>query len=76
MRIGAYGYLTKPCEMDELVEKIEGTGKKKTKAETKDNETSNVVPMIPDTGRLSRSQARNLDGTTVITIGKQVLEFF
>ncbi len=24
MKLGAYGYLTKPCEVDELVEKIEG----------------------------------------------------
>jgi DNA-binding NtrC family response regulator len=29
MKLGAYDYLTKPCEIDELVEKIEGAGKKK-----------------------------------------------
>lgn len=28
MKIGAYDYLTKPCEIDELVEKIEGAWKK------------------------------------------------
>jgi len=36
--IGAYDYLTKPCEVDELVEKLEGAGKKKIQAETKDME--------------------------------------
>jgi DNA-binding NtrC family response regulator len=29
MKLGAYDYLTKPCEIDELVEKIEGAGQKK-----------------------------------------------
>jgi DNA-binding NtrC family response regulator len=29
MKLGAYGYLTKPCEVDELVEKIEGAWEKK-----------------------------------------------
>lgn len=29
MKLGAYDYLTKPCEVDELVEKIEGAWKKK-----------------------------------------------
>ena len=29
MKLGAYDYLTKPCEIDELVAKIEGAGAKK-----------------------------------------------
>ena len=29
VRLGAYDYLTKPCEIDELVEKIEGAWQKK-----------------------------------------------
>ena len=29
MKLEAYGYLTKPCEVDELVEKIEGAWEKK-----------------------------------------------
>ena len=28
-RLGAYDYLTKPCEVDELVNKLEGAGKRK-----------------------------------------------
>ena len=28
MKLGAYDYLTKPCEIDELIEKIEAAGKK------------------------------------------------
>ena len=29
MRLGAYDYLTKPCEIDELIDKIEGAWKEK-----------------------------------------------
>ncbi len=36
MRLGAYDYLTKPCEIDELVLKIEGAWEKKDGAEQKD----------------------------------------
>jgi DNA-binding NtrC family response regulator len=36
MRIGAYDFLTKPCEIDELVSKIEGAWKKKEGAVEKD----------------------------------------
>ena len=36
MRLGAYDYLTKPCEVDELVSKIEGAWEKKDGAEQKD----------------------------------------
>ena len=36
MKLGAYDYLTKPCEIDELVAKIEGAWKKKDSA-FKDN---------------------------------------
>jgi DNA-binding NtrC family response regulator len=32
MKLGAYDYLTKPCEIDELVAKIEGAWKKKDSA--------------------------------------------
>ena len=35
-KLGAYDYLTKPCEIDELVEKIEGAWGKKNDAEKKD----------------------------------------
>ena len=35
-KLGAYDYLTKPCEIDELVEKIEGAWGKKDDAEKKD----------------------------------------
>ncbi|MBU4002523.1 MAG: response regulator, partial [Proteobacteria bacterium] len=31
LMLGAYDYLTKPCEIDELVEKIEGAWKEKDK---------------------------------------------
>ena len=34
--MGAYDYLTKPCEIDELVEKIEGAWEKKSDEEKKD----------------------------------------
>jgi len=36
LRHGAYDYLTKPCEIDDLVEKIEGAWKKKDTKEQKD----------------------------------------
>ena len=36
MKLGAYDYLTKPCEVDELVEKLEGARKKKDSGEEKD----------------------------------------
>ena len=36
MRLGAYDYLTKPCEIDELVTKIEGAWEKKDQAEKKE----------------------------------------
>ena len=33
MKLGAYDYLTKPCDIDELVQKIQGARKKKDAAE-------------------------------------------
>jgi DNA-binding NtrC family response regulator len=36
IKLGAYDYLTKPCEIDELVTKIEGAWEKKEGAEKKD----------------------------------------
>lgn len=33
IKLSAYDYLTKPCEIDELVKKIEGAGKKKDTTE-------------------------------------------
>jgi len=36
LRLGAYDYLTKPCEIDELVEKIEGAWKQKDAEEQRD----------------------------------------
>jgi DNA-binding NtrC family response regulator len=36
MKLGAYDYLTKPCEVDELVAKIEGAWEKKDGSEKKD----------------------------------------
>ena len=36
IKLGAYDYLTKPCEIDELVVKIEGAWGKKDDAEIKD----------------------------------------
>lgn len=36
IRLGAYDYLTKPCEIDELVTKIEGAWETKDDAEKKD----------------------------------------
>ena len=38
MRLGAYDYLTKPCEVDELVEKFEKAKTKKDGAESRDLE--------------------------------------
>jgi len=38
VKLGAYDYLTKPCEIDELVEKIEGAWEKKDDAARKDLE--------------------------------------
>lgn len=38
IRLGAYDFLTKPCEIDELVEKIEGAWRKKDGAWKKDLE--------------------------------------
>ena len=36
IRLGAYDYLTKPCEIDELVVKIEGAWEKKDTSEKQD----------------------------------------
>jgi len=36
LRLGAYDYLTKPCEIDELVAKIEGAWKAKDESEKED----------------------------------------
>ncbi len=36
IKLGAYDYLTKPCEIDELVEKIEGAWAKKDSAAQKE----------------------------------------
>ena len=38
MKLGAYDYLTKPCEIDDLVMKIEGAWEKKDVAEKRDME--------------------------------------
>lgn len=38
LRLGAYDYLTKPCEIDDLVEKIEGAWKKKDREEQRDRQ--------------------------------------
>ena len=38
LKMGAYDYLTKPCEIDDLVTKIEGAGDKKDAVEQKDME--------------------------------------
>ena len=36
LKLGAYDYLTKPCEIEDLVEKIEGAWSKKDRAEQRD----------------------------------------
>ena len=36
IKLGAYDYLTKPCEIEELVTKIEGAWEKKEDAEERD----------------------------------------
>lgn len=36
MKLGAYDYLAKPCEIDELVKKIEGAWERKDDAQKKD----------------------------------------
>jgi len=36
LKLAAYDYLTKPCEIDDLVEKIEGAWKKKDREEQRD----------------------------------------
>ena len=36
IKLGAYDYLTKPCEIDDLLGKIEGAGQKKDGAEKKE----------------------------------------
>jgi DNA-binding NtrC family response regulator len=38
VKLGAYDYLTKPCEIDDLVNKIEGAWGKKDEAEKKDTQ--------------------------------------
>ena len=38
VKLGAYDYLSKPCEIDELVAKIEGAWEKKDDSEKKDME--------------------------------------
>ena len=45
LKLGAYDYLTKPCEIDELVKKIEGAWTKKDGAEKQDLENK-VKKMI------------------------------
>jgi len=36
IKLGAYDYLTKPCDIDELVQKIQGARKKKDAAEERE----------------------------------------
>ena len=38
VKLGAYDYLTKPCEIDELVSKIEGAWEKKDDKEKRDTQ--------------------------------------
>ena len=38
VKLGAYDYLTKPCDIDELVAKIEGAWEKKDEVEKKDRD--------------------------------------
>ena len=60
IKLGAYDYLTKPCEIEELVIKIEGAWEKKNGAEKKDMEEkiqrivespSSVFDLFPDQKR-------------------------
>lgn len=60
VKLGAYDYLTKPCDVDDLVEKIEGAWKKKDAEEKKDTEEkiqkvvespSAVFGLFPKKGR-------------------------
>ena len=44
IKLGAYDYLTKPCDIDELVQKIQGARKKKDAAEKR--EISNEIHRI------------------------------
>ena len=37
IKLGAYDYLTKPCDIDELVQKIQGASKKKDAAENQES---------------------------------------
>ena len=45
VKLGAYDYLTKPCEIDELVAKIEGAWRKKDETEQKDR-TEKIQKLI------------------------------
>lgn len=45
VKLGAYDYLTKPCEIDDLVEKIEGAWQKKD-LEVKEEMQENVQKII------------------------------
>jgi len=45
VKLGAYDYLTKPCEIDDLVEKIEGAWQKKD-SEVKEEMQENVQKII------------------------------
>ena len=45
VRLGAYDYLTKPCEIDDLVNKIEGAWQKKD-SEVKEEMQENVQKII------------------------------
>jgi len=38
VKLGAYDYLTKPCDIDELTEKLEEAQKKKNNEESKDRD--------------------------------------
>ena len=60
IKLGAYDYLTKPCDVDDLMEKIEGAWKKKDEEEKKDTEEkiqkvvespSAVFGLFPKKGR-------------------------
>jgi len=60
IKLGAYDYLTKPCEIDELVDKIQGAWETKDEAVKKDIEEkiqkvvespASVFEVFPRTGR-------------------------